>query len=177
MIVAVMFLVSCLVAMLPMHVQRLLALSIDSCTFQLVTYALVHGSLPHLAYNFALSVVPGCVVEGAIGKARTASVCGWLAALSGASHLLTVSEPFRHIPLVGFSGVSYGLLAYSVMVLAEKRKPFFGLAVAVAVAGRVLLEASRIGSFDFVAHAGHVGGALAGFILYGLQAKQRVNER
>lgn len=167
MIVAVCFLLSVLVACLPQSLREFLILSPQHHSMQYLTYAFVHAGLGHLVYNFALTVIPGVVVERELGQRDTAITVCAIAVMSAVAHSSLMGVDGG---LCGFSGVCFGLLAMSALIEAKRHNVLVGATLATAVGAIMLLEGAAIGNpFDMTAHAGHLGGAIAGLMLYGMR--------
>jgi membrane associated rhomboid family serine protease len=147
---------------------------------QLLTHALLHGGLGHIAGNFVFLFVLGMRVNALIGNLRTAIIYPLLAIGGALAHLVASSnEPAS--PMIGASGAIMGLAGmYLVLFPAYK--------VHMAIWLRFLLTGFRLfwttfavrgfwvvlfyiafdvvatifGSEDNVAHWAHLGGFMTG---------------
>jgi membrane associated rhomboid family serine protease len=147
---------------------------------QLLTHALLHGGLGHIAGNFVFLFVLGMRVNALIGNLRTAIVYPILAIGGGLAHLVaSTNQPAA--PMIGASGAIMGLAgmylvlfpAYKVHMAIWLRFLFTGFRLfwtIFAIRGFWVVlfyiafdvSATIFGSEDSVAHWAHLGGFLTG---------------
>ncbi len=140
--------------------------------WQLVTYAWLHGSFAHIAFNMIALWSFGGAVEEALGRKRF--VIYYIACVLGAAaaQLATVAlmKPDDFYPTLGASGGVFGLLL-AFAYLFPQAKIFVMVPIPiparVAVVGYIVLEFlfGVSGMQAGVAHFAHLGGALIGFLL------------
>lgn len=169
--------------LIPSIIYRFFALhmfdSMKYFSIQLLSYQFVHDTSPlHILFNMLMLLVFGSVVEKDFpGKILEFYLISGLAA--GVLHNLTVPEEMimissvmnQDLTLVGASGAVWGILAIFVMRHPdEKLYPFFlpfGFKAKWIIGLFFLLElSSAFLSGDNISHFAHVGGAVAGIILY-----------
>jgi membrane associated rhomboid family serine protease len=158
------------------HLARLDAGGVVSVGFepwQLLTYAFMHGSFPHIAFNMFALWMFGGPVETALGPRRYA-LYYFICVLGAAfAQLLTIQlfSPQDFYPTLGASGGVFGLLLAFAVLYPQARVIFFFVPVPVpariAVVGYMILELvlGVTGTQAGVAHFAHLGGALMGFLL------------
>jgi membrane associated rhomboid family serine protease len=141
--------------------------------WQLLTYAFLHGSMAHIAFNMIALWMFGGPVENALG-ARRYTLYYFLCVLgAAAAQLATIwmFQPEDFYPTVGASGGVFGLLLAFAMLYPQAKVFLFFIPVPVpariAVVGYVILELflGVTGTQAGVAHFAHLGGALIGFAL------------
>lgn len=140
--------------------------------WQLVTYAFLHASVPHLVFNMFGMFMFGRDVERALGRARTGAL--YLASvLSAAFTQMAVVGLFTFPagPIVGASGGVFGLLlAYAVLfprrmillLIPPIPMPAWLFATVYAL---VELTLGVSGSHSGVAHFAHLGGMAGSGVL------------
>ena len=140
-----------------------------------LTSIFLHANLFHLLSNMLLFWIVGDDVEEALGRRRFAIfylACGLLAALAYA-----VSAPQSTVPEIGASGPIAGLLAAYVMFRPCKKivTLLFWFVVRIdaywMIGAWVLIQFIDIGlsaddGGDSVAYAAHIGGLIAGAVLF-----------
>jgi membrane associated rhomboid family serine protease len=147
---------------------------------QLLTHALLHGGLGHIAGNFVFLFVLGMRVNALIGNVRTAIIYPILAIAGGLAHLVaSTNQPAA--PMIGASGAIMGLAgmylvlfpAYKVHMAIWLRFLFTGFRLfwtIFAIRGFWVVlfyiafdvTATIFGSEDNVAHWAHLGGFITG---------------
>jgi membrane associated rhomboid family serine protease len=165
--------------------------------YQLITYALLHGGIMHLAGNLIFLFVFGSRVNALIGNLYTAILYPILAVIAGIAHQISVrSDP--PMPMLGASGAIMGLAGmYLVFFPVNKVHMAFWLRLGLLYRFRLFLKLFALRGFwvvlfyiasdviftslqmkDNVAHWAHLGGFIAGvvFALALLFARQ-VNAR
>jgi membrane associated rhomboid family serine protease len=141
--------------------------------WQLASHAFIHGNIAHLLVNLAGFLLVGSRVER-IGSAATLLQVFMVGVISGGLLQLLLAPPEQQgIPLVGASGGVSALLLWLTTVSPESRT--WPLRVSGRNLGRGLV-AAELGFLSYswvfpeaggqsVAHACHLGGALAGWWL------------
>ena len=146
--------------------------------WQVLTYAFVHASLPHLLFNMYGVYMFGSDVERVWGARRFLSfylVCALSAAVL---QLIVTSVSGANYPTVGASGAVFGLLLAYARLFPQRtlmllfppipmRAPVF-----VTLYGALELVLGVTGTQQGVAHFAHLGG-LAGGYLFMLFWKRR----
>ena len=139
--------------------------------WQLVTYAFLHGSLLHLAFNMFALYMFGSAIEQVFG-ARRYLVFYFVSVVSAAITQLIVAVLLHGVyPTIGASGGVFGLLlAYAmyfprnrVMLLFPPIPMSARMFVVVYAVIELLLGVS--GAQSGVAHFAHLGGMIGGWLL------------
>lgn len=139
--------------------------------WQLVTYAFLHGSFAHIAFNMLALYMFGSVIERLLGGRRFwlyyfACVLG-----AGLTQLLFTRLMQGSSPTVGASGGIFGLLLAYGLAFPHNRVMLLFPPIPmpawllVTLYGLMELYLGATGSRDGVAHFAHLGGAAAGFLL------------
>jgi membrane associated rhomboid family serine protease len=139
--------------------------------WQLLTYALLHGGLLHLAFNMYGLWMFGSELERVWGPRRLLHYYLASVLVAGLTQLLVASNsPFPY-PTVGASGGLFGLLlGYAVLfpnrtiVLLIPPIPMPAWLFA-AVFGVLELTLGFTGTASGIAHFAHVGGMLGGWLM------------
>ena len=141
--------------------------------WRLLTSALPHADILHLAFNLYWLVLLGTTVETSFRPLRTLGVFVLLAAASGAWQLAASGGG------IGLSGIGYGLFGM-LWVLARTDPRFHGAVdrgmVELFVGWFVLCLVLTFTGFWQVANAAHAAGAVAGALL-GAAASRGVRRR
>jgi membrane associated rhomboid family serine protease len=139
--------------------------------WQLVTYAFLHGSILHLAFNMFALYMFGSAIEQVFGTRRYV-VFYFVCVVSAAITQLIVAMLSSAIyPTIGASGGVFGLLlAYAIYFPRNRVMLLFPpipmparVFVLVYAAIELLLGVS--GSQPGVAHFAHLGGMIGGYLL------------
>ena len=124
--------------------------------YRLVTVALVHGGIFHLAFNLYALFALGNPVESAFGKSRF-FVIFFVSLISGSLLSTYLATPFQYS--VGVSGAVFGL--FGAFAVVSKR---YGLEIK-SIAVIVIINFAMgfvIGGVDWRAHLGGlIGGSIA----------------
>lgn len=136
-----------------------------------VTYAFVHGNGVHLALNLAGLLIIGPKVERIGGFATLLKVFLAGAWIGGAAHLFLAPPGQQGIPLVGASGGITALLLWLTTTSPDARTWPVKVSGRSLGLGVILAEACLLAmawvlpreNFQPVAHACHLGGAIAGW--------------
>ena len=139
--------------------------------WQVVTYAFLHGSLLHLAFNMFALYMFGGAVERVFGPRRYA-LFYFVSVISAAATQLIVAALSGGIyPTVGASGGVFGLLLAYGMYFPHNRVmllfPPIPLPARVFVTLYAVIELflGVTGSQEGVAHFAHLGGMIGGYLL------------
>jgi len=139
--------------------------------WQLVTYAFLHGSLLHLAFNMFALYMFGGAIERVFGARRYLTyyfVCVVSAALT---QLVFAAMSGAYYPTVGASGGVFGLLlAYGIYFPRSTVMLIFPpipmpARVFVLVYAAIELFLGVTGTQEGVAHFAHLGGMIGGYAL------------
>lgn len=153
--------------------------------WQLFTYPLLHAGLFHLLFNLLVVWTVGGELER-LWHARTFAgflvVCSMGAALTYGIFSLLGIGPGPEVPVVGSSGVVYGLLLAYGILFGDRMMYFFLLfpmqaRYFVMLLGGVELVSSVFYSRSGVAHLAHLGGMAAGFLFLIAMAAWRKREK
>lgn len=139
--------------------------------WQLVTYAFLHGSILHLAFNMFALYMFGSAIERVLGTRRYLAF--YLASvISAAIMQLIVAQLSGAIyPTIGASGGVFGLLLAYAMYFPHNRVmlliPPIPLPARVFVALYAVLELflGVTGTQQGVAHFAHLGGMVGGYLV------------
>ena len=138
--------------------------------WQLVTYAFLHGSLLHLAFNMFALYMFGGAIERVFGGKRYL-VYYFMSVLAAAvTQLLVAALSGGVYPTVGASGGVFGLLlAYAIYFPRSRVMLLFPpipmpARVFVVIYAVLELYLGVTGSQEGVAHFAHLGGMLGGYL-------------
>jgi membrane associated rhomboid family serine protease len=140
--------------------------------WQIVTYAFLHGSLMHIAFNMIALWSIGGQVELALGTQRF--IVYYLVCILGAAaaQLATVAlmNPGDLYPTLGASGGVFGVLIAFAYLFPQARLMIMvpiPIPARMAAIGYLVIEffLGVTGRESSVAHFAHLGGALIGFLL------------
>ena len=139
--------------------------------WQLVTYAFLHGSFVHIAFNMFALYMFGGAIEQVFGTRRYV-IYYFTAVISAAITQLVVAMLSGAVyPTIGASGGVFGLLLAYGMYFPHNRVmllfPPIPLPARVFVVLYAVLELflGVTGAQDTVAHFAHLGGMIGGFAL------------
>ncbi|MGJ8662262.1 MAG: rhomboid family intramembrane serine protease [Marinicella sp.] len=134
--------------------------------WQLLTYALLHGSLMHLFFNAFAIWMFGSQIEHFWGEKKYSTFIIICIIGSGLANAV-----LSDVAAIGISGAVYGLLvAYGMMwpnhtiQLILPPIPMKAKYFVLLFAGLALYSSIRPGN-DGIAHIAHLGGAITGFLL------------
>ncbi len=139
--------------------------------WQLLTYAFLHGSLTHLAFNMFALYMFGSAVERVFGGRRYLTfylVCVLSAAIA---QLIVSGMTGKIYPTVGASGGIFGILLAYGMYFPNNRVmllfPPIPMPARVFVFVYALIELflGVTGTQEGVAHFAHLGGMVGGFLM------------
>jgi rhomboid family protein len=138
----------------------------------LVSYMFLHGGWEHIIGNMIYLWVFGDDIEDALGPVRF--IVFYLVAGIAAALLFSAVNPRSTVPLVGASGAISGILAAYMMLRPCAKVSVFVLRAVIRVraywviGGWVVLQLFNIlgQSDDGVAYGAHIGGLLAGGMLF-----------
>lgn len=139
--------------------------------WQLVTYAFLHGSVLHLAFNMFALYMFGSAIERVFGTRRYATFY-FVSVVSAAITQLVVAMMSGAVyPTIGASGGVFGLLLAYGMYFPHNRVmllfPPIPLPARVFVTLYAVVELflGVTGSQEGVAHFAHLGGMIGGYLL------------
>ena len=148
-----------------------MAIGASFAPWQLVTYAFLHGSLLHLAFNMFALYMFGGAIERVFGTRRYL-VFYFVSVLSAAiTQLIVAMFASAVYPTIGASGGVFGLLLAYAIYFPHNRVmllfPPIPMPARVFVAVYALLELflGVTGSQAGVAHFAHLGGMVGGYLL------------
>jgi len=139
--------------------------------WQLVTYALLHGGLLHLAFNMYGLWMFGSALEQVWGARRLLQYYLVSVLVAGLVQLMVASNSPMAYPTVGASGGLFGLLLGYAMLFPQRRlmllfppipMPAWLFAV---VFGVLELTLGVTGEASGIAHFAHLGGMLGGWLM------------
>ena len=139
--------------------------------WQLVTYAFLHGSLLHLAFNMFALYMFGSAIERVFGTRRYLTLY-FVSVLSAAATQLAVAMLSGAIyPTIGASGGVFGLLLAYGMYFPHNRVMLLFPPIPMPARTFVVLYAvlelflGVTGSQEGVAHFAHLGGMIGAWLL------------
>jgi membrane associated rhomboid family serine protease len=139
--------------------------------WQLITYAFLHGSFAHLAFNMLGLLVFGNDLERLWGARRFVQFYFASVVAAAMTQLLVAQGMDQYVPTVGASGGIYGLLLGFAVVFPERRIvplippiPMPARVYALVFAGLELLLGVT-GTASGVAHFAHLGGMIGGALM------------
>ena len=138
--------------------------------WQLVSYAFLHGSITHLAFNMFGLWMFGSELERVWGSRRLGIFFAISVLVAAFAQLIITAWLGSINPTIGASGGLFGLLIGFAMVFPTRRivllippiplpAPLF-----VAIYGAIELTLGVTGSVSGVAHFAHLGGLLGGWL-------------
>jgi len=139
--------------------------------WQPVTYAFLHGSFTHLAFNMFGLWMFGADLERVWGAKRLLALYAVSVLAAAAAQVAVAAMSGSVYPTVGASGGLFGILvAFAMVFPTRKIMPLIPpipmpAPVFVALYGALELFFGVTGSFEGVAHFAHLGGLAAGWLL------------
>jgi membrane associated rhomboid family serine protease len=139
--------------------------------WQVVTYAFLHGSMSHLAFNMFGLWMFGADLERVWGPKRFLMLYAVSVLGAAAAQLAVAAMSGSVYPTVGASGGLFGVLvAFAMVFPTRKIMPLIPpipmpAPVFVALYGALELLFGVTGSFAGVAHFAHLGGLAGGWLL------------
>ena len=141
--------------------------------WQIISYAFLHGSFTHIAFNMFALWMFGGPVETALGPRRFTFF--YFACVIGAAcaqlAVIALFQPDHFYPTVGASGGVFGLLLAFAIFYPQARLALIFVPIPVPapifVVGYMIIELflGITGTQAGVAHFAHLGGAIVGFVL------------
>lgn len=153
--------------------------------WQPFTYVFLHATFFHLLFNLLVIWTVGSELEELWGR-RTffgyLVVCGVGAAITYGLFSLVGIGPGPNVPVVGSSGIVYGLLLAYGILFGDRTMYFFMLfpmpaRYFVMLLGGIELVSSVFYSNGGVAHLAHLGGMAFGFLFLVSMAQWRKREK
>jgi membrane associated rhomboid family serine protease len=153
--------------------------------WQPFTYVFLHATFFHLLFNLLVIWTVGSELEDLWGRKTFLGyllVCGLGAALTYGLFSLVGFGPGPNAPVVGSSGIVYGLLLAYGILFGDRTMYFFMLfpmpaRYFVMLLGGIELVSSVFYSNTGVAHLAHLGGMLFGFLFLVSMAQWRKREK
>lgn len=153
--------------------------------WQPFTYVFLHATFFHLLFNLLVIWTVGSELEELWGRKTFVGyllVCGIGAALTYGLFSLVGIGPGPTAPVVGSSGLVYGLLLAYGILFGDRTMYFFMLfpmpaRYFVLLLGGIELVSSVFYSSTGVAHLAHLGGMTCGFLFLVSMAQWRKRER
>lgn len=147
--------------------------------WQVVTYAFVHASLAHLAFNMLGVYMFGADVERVWGSPRFLNYYLVCTISAAAAQVGVAALTGAYYPTVGASGALFGLLLafarlYPNRVIVPLIPPIpMRAPVFVAVYGALELVLGVTGTLAGIAHFAHLGGLAGGYLYLRVSKKWR----
>ena len=140
--------------------------------WRLLSCALLHGSLLHIAFNFMALLSLGKLIEAHADRAYL-PILFVLCALSG-SAMSTILMP--NVPSVGASGALMGMVGFCA-VLGYRRRAVMPAHFLKAIMLSIgLIALMGIIAHDMIDNAAHLGGFLGGLLLGGIYVRRRITD-
>ena len=147
--------------------------SIGFRPWQLVTYAFMHGGLPHILFNMFALFMFGGAIERTFGARNFIVYYFTCAIVAAVAQLLVLHffSPEKFFPTLGASGAIFGLLlAFGMLYPHEKMMLIFlpiPIPAWIFVIGYAAVELvlGVTGTQAGVAHFAHLGGMVGGIVL------------
>ena len=139
--------------------------------WQLVSYAFLHGSLLHLAFNMFALYMFGGAVERVFGGRRYLSYYMVSVVFAAITQLIVAGMSGTIYPTVGASGGVFGLLLAYGLYFPNNRVMLIFLPIPLPARVFVVLYAALelflgvTGSQTGIAHFAHLGGMLGGYLM------------
>lgn len=151
-------------------------LAVHGYVWQVFTSMFLHGSPMHIFFNMFGLLIFGTVVEELLGWKRYIFL--YLLSGIGSSLLYAGLSPESMVPMVGASGAIFGVMAaYAFMFPKNIIFIFPGIplpsAVFVILFALFSLFSGILGFAGGIAHWGHLGGIITGFLLMFYWSKGR----
>ena len=148
--------------------------------WQLLTYAFLHGSVMHLAFNMFGLYMFGGPLEQALGRGRFLLYYLGCVVAAAITQLVVLRLANTYVPTVGASGGVFGLLLGYAMFFPQHRIMLLfppipmPARVFAAVYAAIELALGVFASESGIAHFAHLGGMAGGWLLlrrWGLRAR------
>lgn len=148
--------------------------------WQLVTYAFLHGSLLHLAFNMFGLYMFGGALEQVLGRRRFLVYYFGCVVAAAITQLVVLQLSGTFVPTVGASGGVFGLVLGYAMFFPHQRIVLLIPPIPMSartfafVYALIELALGVFGSQEGIAHFAHLGGMAGGWLLlrhWGLRAR------
>lgn len=126
--------------------------------YQLLSYQFIHADLNHLVMNLFILIPTSFYLETSLKSRRLIYYFLIAGIIGGCFHLMLHDQS---LPLVGASGSIWGL---SVLLGLLSKSNFFKLLLLCCLGYEIYKCFSSTN--DYIAHFCHIGGALAGLLIY-----------
>jgi membrane associated rhomboid family serine protease len=139
--------------------------------WQLVTYAFLHGSLTHLAFNMFALYMFGGAIERVFGSRRYLAYYAVCIVSAALTQLLVAAMTGEFYPTIGASGGVFGLLLAYGLYFPNNRVMLLFPPIPMPARVFVFLYAALelvlgvTGTQSGVAHFAHLGGMIGGFAM------------
>ncbi len=131
--------------------------------YQLISYQFIHANFNHLYFNMLFFVVVSTALEPKIQSPKILYYYLIFGFLAGLTHLFIDNQS---LPLVGASGSVWG---FATLYLLFTRSFFAKIFVLALFSFEVYM--ALIGAKDLIAHWCHLGGAVAGLLVWYFERK------
>lgn len=141
-------------------------------TWRMLTCALLHGSILHLAFNFLALLSLGKLIEAHADRAYL-PILFVLCAISG-SALSVIAMP--NVPSVGASGGLMGMVGFAAVLGYRRRAVMPAHFLRSILLSIGLIALMGIIAYGMIDNAAHLGGLLGGLILGIIYVRRRVTD-
>ena len=158
-------------ALWPLNSSAVFGPDVGFAPWQLVTYAFLHGGLPHIFFNMFGIYMFGSVLEQFFGTRYYVTLYFVSVVTAGMTQIAVNALLGSPYPTVGASGGLFGLLLAFAMYFPQQRLMLILVPVPVParvfVAGYAVIELilGVTGTQAGVAHFAHLGGLLGAFVM------------
>ncbi len=137
--------------------------------YQLITYQFTHANFSHVYFNMLIFLLVSINLESKIDSPKIFYYYVIFGILAGLTHLLIDNQ---NLPLVGASGSVWGFtILYTLLTKSIIPRIFFFLLLSFEI------YFALFKTQDLVAHWCHLGGALAGLLIYYLEKDTLIKQQ
>ncbi|MCC7350851.1 MAG: rhomboid family intramembrane serine protease [Phycisphaerales bacterium] len=140
--------------------------------WRMLSCALLHGSLLHLAFNFMALISLGKLIEAHADRIYL-PILFVVCALTG-SALSTVMMP--EVPSVGASGALMGMVGFCAVLGYRRRSVMPAHFLRAILLSIGLIALMGIIAYNMIDNAAHLGGLLGGLLLGGIYVRRRITD-